>query len=127
MKKKLIMRFAAVMMILTVLMSCSWAVYASSESSSSSTASASSQVPTTGNSTDKEKKNPVTTILISLGAGLAVSGIAVFIVASGYKNNGKSEPYPYNKKAPLDLRVRTDNLIDTKIEKKKIEKNNNNN
>lgn len=126
MKKKLIMRFAAVMMIVTVLMSCSWAVYASSESSSS-TASASSQVPTTGNSTDKEKKNPVTTILISLGAGLAVSGIAVFIVASGYKNNGKSEPYPYNKKAPLDLRVRTDNLIDTKIEKKKIEKNNNNN
>ena len=125
MKKKLIMRFAAVMMIVTVLMSCSWAVYASSESSSS-TASASSQVPTTGNSTDKEKKNPVTTILISLGAGLAVSGIAVFIVASGYKNNGKSEPYPYNKKAPLDLRVRTDNLIDTKIEKKKIEKNNNN-
>ena len=126
MKKKLIMRFAAVMMIVTVLMSCSWAVYASSESSSS-TASASSQVPTTGNSTDKEKKNPVTTILISLGAGLAVSGIAVFIVASGYKNNGKSEPYPYNKKAPLDLRVRTDNLIDTEIEKKKIEKNNNNN
>lgn len=126
MKKKLIMRFAAVMMIVTVLMSCSWAVYASSESSSS-TASASSQVPTTGNSTDKEKKNPVTTILISLGAGLAVSGIAVFIAASGYKNNGKSEPYPYNKKAPLDLRVRTDNLIDTKIEKKKIEKNNNNN
>lgn len=126
MKKKLIMRFAAVMIIVTVLMSCSWAVYASSESSSS-TASASSQVPTTGNSTDKEKKNPVTTILISLGAGLAVSGIAVFIVASGYKNNGKSEPYPYNKKAPLDLRVRTDNLIDTKIEKKKIEKNNNNN
>ena len=125
MKKKLIMRFAAVMMIVTVLMSCSWAVYASSESSSS-TASASSQVPTTGNSTDKEKKNPVTTILISLGAGLAVSGIAVFIVASGYKNNGKSEPYPYNKKAPLDLRVRTDNLIDTEIEKKKIEKNNNN-
>ena len=48
------MRFAAVMMIVTVLMSCSWAVYASSESSSS-TASASSQVPTTGNSTDKEK------------------------------------------------------------------------
>lgn len=126
MKKKLIMRFAAVMIIVTVLMSCSWAVYASSESSSS-TASASSQVPTTGNSTDKEKKNPVTTILISLGAGLAVSGIAVFFVASGYKNNGKSEPYPYNKKAPLDLRVRTDNLIDTKIEKKKIEKNNNNN
>ena len=126
MKKKLIMRFAAVMMIVTVLMSCSWAVYASSESSSS-TASASSQVPTTGNSTDKEKKNPVTTILISLGAGLAVSGIAVVIAASGYKNNGKSEPYPYNKKAPLDLRVRTDNLIDTKIEKKKIEKNNNNN
>lgn len=118
MKKKMIMRFAAVMMLMAVIMSCSWAVCAAPEESSDS------QTTTAVNT--KEKKNPVKIILISLGVGLAISGVSVFLIAHGYKNNGKSEPYPYNKKAPLDLSVRTDTHIDTKLEKKKIEKNENN-
>ena len=114
--KKVFIRIFAVMMLAAVMLSCSFAVSAAPEESSAS------QTSSAQNTKNKSDKNPVKIILISLGVALVVSGVSVFLVAHGYKNNGKTEPYPYNKKAPLDLRVRDDIHIDTQIEKRKIEK-----
>lgn len=81
-------------------------------------------------STEKtEKKSSsdlVKDILIALGISVAVTGITVFLIAHSYKTNGKSEPYPYNKKAPLSLTRSEDDHIDTRLEKRRKEKNDNN-
>ncbi len=75
----------------------------------------------------KEKKEPdlMKTVLISMGISAAITLIVVFAIYYGYKSNGKTEPYPYNKKAPLDLSVSEDIHVDTDVTRRKIEKNNN--
>ena len=65
------------------------------------------------------------TVLISMGISAAITLIVVFAIYYGYKSNGKTEPYPYNKKAPLDLSVSEDIHVDTDVTRRKIEKNNN--
>ncbi len=67
------------------------------------------------------KRNLVEIILLSAVVSIVVTVVIYF----KYKFNGKTEPYPYNKKAPLNLSVSEDIHIDTKVERKKIEKNNN--
>lgn len=63
-------------------------------------------------------------IAISAGVSIVVTGIVVFMIFNSYKNNGKTEPYPYNQKAPLQLTESNDILVDTRITKIKIEKDN---
>ncbi len=79
---------------------------------------------TTGDSTTKTKepKNLLKIILISVGISAVVSVVSVIVIRSGYKSNGKSEPYPYDKKAPLNLTLKEDTLIDTQVTKTKIER-----
>ena len=59
------------------------------------------------------------TIGTSLLVSVIGSAVAVGIVFSRYKFNGKTEPYPYNKKAPLTLSKSEDVHIDTRLEKHK--------
>ncbi len=70
----------------------------------------------------KEPKNLLKIILISVGISAVISVVSVIVIRSGYKSNGKSEPYPYDKKAPLNLTLKEDTLIDTQVTKTKIEK-----
>lgn len=62
---------------------------------------------------------------IAVGAivGIVVGGFGVLAVYLRYKNNGKSEPYPYENKSMLDLKISNDILIDTHVSRVKINKN----
>ena len=68
-------------------------------------------------------------LAVIVGFGVAVVGTAIFIFVNinGYKNNGKTEPYPFTSKAPLELTVKDDVLINKEVTSRKIESNNNNN
>lgn len=63
-------------------------------------------------------------ILRALSISVLVSLLSVFSIYRSYKSNGKTEPYPYNNKAPLDLKVSEDVLVDTDVRRRKIEKDN---
>lgn len=60
---------------------------------------------------------------IAVGAivGIVVGGICVLAVYLRYKNNGKSEPYPYENKSTLDLKTSNDILIDTHVSRTRID------
>lgn len=59
-------------------------------------------------------------ILISVGVSAVITLIWVLSIYHSYKTNGRTEPYPYNQKAPLELKLSEDILIDTNVERKKI-------
>ncbi|MDD6489468.1 MAG: hypothetical protein PUG48_06625 [Clostridia bacterium] len=83
-------------------------------------------IVTVSKDSEKDKpKNMGKVIGIAAGISIVVTGIVVFCIYTSYKTNGKTEPYQYGNKAPLQLTHSTDMLIDTKITKRKIEKNNN--
>lgn len=67
----------------------------------------------------------VKAILVAFGVSTVGTIIWVIVIVNGYKNNGKTEPYPYNKKAPLELTEASEELINTEVTKRKIERNNN--
>ena len=62
----------------------------------------------------------------AIGTSLLVSvigsAVAVGIVFSRYKFNGRTEPYPYNRKADLELSASEDVLIHTDIKRERIER-----
>lgn len=62
-------------------------------------------------------------ILFGAIFGVVCGGISVVIVYLRYKNNGKSEPYPYNNKATLNLSQSDDLLVDTRVTHVKVHKN----
>ena len=64
-------------------------------------------------------------ILISLAISAVVTGVTVFFIYNSYKNNGKTEPYKFTEKAPLDLSEKTDSLVDVRVTKRRIEQNKN--
>ncbi len=119
-KKKIFMKLAVLVFAVTFLAFCSVAVYAAPASGSSGNSTTSS-----ASSSKTKDKNIVKDILCSVGIGVLGGGISVGVVFFRYKTNGRSEPYPYNKKAPLSLTSSEDVHIDTKLEKHKIEKQNN--
>jgi len=61
------------------------------------------------------------------GGAFLISTIGTIVIVmwiySGYKYNGKTEPYPYNRKAPLELTDSEDVLIDRQIKRERIERN----
>ena len=65
------------------------------------------------------------TIGTSLLVSVIGSAVAVGIVLSRYKFNGRTEPYPYNRKAALELSASAsqDVLIHTDIKRERIERN----
>ncbi|MGN0470003.1 MAG: hypothetical protein ACI4GV_03710 [Acutalibacteraceae bacterium] len=76
-------------------------------------------------SSEKDKPNMGKVIGIAAGISIVVTGIVVFCIYNSYKTNGMTEPYQYNNKAPLNLTESRDVLVDTRITKRKIEKNDN--
>ncbi|MBQ8132820.1 MAG: hypothetical protein IJ192_00155 [Clostridia bacterium] len=76
-------------------------------------------------SSRSEKPNMVRVVLISLGISVVVTGLTVHSIYRGYKYNGQTEPYQYSKKAPLQLTLAEDELIDTQVTKRRIERRNN--
>lgn len=48
--------------------------------------------------------------------------VTVAMIYRGYKYNGRTEPYPYSRKAPLELTDSEDILIDTQIRRERIER-----
>ncbi len=61
------------------------------------------------------------------GGAFLISTIGTIVIVmwiySGYKFNGRTEPYPYNRKAPLELIDGEDILIDRQIRRERIERN----
>ena len=61
------------------------------------------------------------------GGAFLISTIGTIVIVgwiySGYKFNGRTEPYPYNRKAPLELTDSEDVLIDRQIRRERIERN----
>jgi len=49
--------------------------------------------------------------------------VIVAIIYGGYKFNGRTEPYPYTRKAPLELTGTEDILVDTQIRRERIDRN----
>lgn len=82
-------------------------------------------IVTVSKSSEADKPNMGKVIGIAAGISIVVTGIVVFCIYNSYKTNGMTEPYQYNNKAPLNLTESRDVLVDTKITKEKIEKNDN--
>ena len=61
------------------------------------------------------------------GGAFLISTIGTIVIViwiySGYKFNGQTEPYPYSRKAPLELTGSEDVLIDRQIRRERIERN----
>ena len=62
------------------------------------------------------------TIGTSLVVSIIGSVVAVLVVFGRYKFNGRTEPYPYNRKAPLVLTESEDVLVEQYIKTERIER-----
>ena len=62
------------------------------------------------------------TIGTSLVVSIIGSVVAVLVVFGRYKFNGRTEPYPYTRKAPLELTDSEDVLVDQYIKTERIER-----
>lgn len=58
----------------------------------------------------------------SLVVSIVGSIVAVLVVFGRYKFNGRTEPYPYNRKAPLELTDSEDVLVDQYVKTERIER-----
>ena len=63
-------------------------------------------------------------LAIGLGSGFVITLIVCICIYSSYKKHGATEPYKYDENAKLTLIDSSDVLVDTHIEKRKIEKDN---
>lgn len=116
--------FVLIMAVLSISL-FSFSVYAYGENTDESedTAAVSEEYQTLS-AADHEQPDLVKIILRSFGIGAVVSGVTVFIIFRRYKTNGQTEPYTYKKKAPLTLTKSEDIHVDTKIVRRKIERDN---
>lgn len=94
-------------------------------SSSSGTAQAASTKASTDNIKKKKTVSWPKVIIIAVVISVIITGASVFGIYHSYKHNGMTEPYEYTKKAPLELAVKEDDLVDVKVTKRQIERNNN--
>ena len=132
--KKLLFSISAIMLLMAVLVFGSMTVCAEFEECDTNTA----VVQTTAydsnydddyydNNTREYRRGTdwFRTIGTSLLVSVIGSAVAVGIVLSRYKFNGRTEPYPYNKKAALELSASAsqDVLIHTDIKRERIERN----
>ncbi len=84
-------------------------------------------VQTAKSTSSKKSSSGITgkTIAIAIGVSVVGTGITVFLIWHSYKTNGQSEPYTYKKNAPLQLTSSEDIHVDTIVNRRKIERNNN--
>lgn len=73
-------------------------------------------------SSSSDDKITVGDVLSSFGIGLLIAVIVCVCIFVSYKKHGKTEPYRYNEKTNLALSESSDILVDTKIEKRKLDK-----
>ena len=71
-----------------------------------------------------EDKSLGKSLAIGLGSGFVITLIVCICIYSSYKKHGATEPYKYDENAKLTLIDSSDVLVDTHIEKRKIEKDN---
>lgn len=83
------------------------------------------EVVRTSSSSSSGGKSIVKGIIAGFLVAVIGTGFFLFTTINGYKNNGKTEPYPFTSKAPLDLKVKEDILINTEVTKRKIESSSN--
>lgn len=85
------------------------------------------QIVQTAKSTSTKSSSGITgkTIAIAIGVSVVGTGITVFLIWNSYKTNGQSEPYTYKKNAPLELSSAEDIHVDTIVNRRKIERDNN--
>lgn len=74
-------------------------------------------------SRNSEEKSLGKNLAIGLGAGFVIALIVCICIKVSYKNHGHTEPYKYDENAKLTLIDSTDVLVNTHVEKRKIEKN----
>lgn len=73
-------------------------------------------------SSSSDEKITVGGVLSSFGIGLLIAVIVCVAIFVSYKKHGATEPYRYNEKTNLALSESSDILVDTKINKRKIDK-----
>ncbi len=75
---------------------------------------------------DDYDRNPPVNWFKIIGISFLISTVgtiaAVVMIYRGYKFNGRTEPYPYNNKAPLELTDSEDILVDTDVRRERIER-----
>lgn len=76
-------------------------------------------------SKSSEEKSLGKNLAIGIGSGLVIAVIVCVCIYISYKKHGTTEPYKYDENAKLTLIDSTDVLVNTHIEKRKIEKDNN--
>lgn len=64
-------------------------------------------------------------LAIGIGSGFVITLIVCVCIYFSYKKHGATEPYKYDENARLTLIDSTDVLVNTHIEKRKINKDNN--
>lgn len=74
---------------------------------------------------NSEEKSLGKNLAIGIGSGLIIALIVCICIKLSYKNHGQTEPYKYDENAKLTLIDSTDVLVNTHIEKRKINKENN--
>lgn len=75
-------------------------------------------VPSSGN----EEKSVGKSLAIGISAGLIISIVVCVCIKVSYKTHGQTEPYKYDENAQLTLIDSSDILINTHVEKRRIEK-----
>ena len=129
--KKLLFSISAIMLLMAVLVFGSMTVCAEFEECDTNTAAVQTTAYDSNYDDDYYDNNTreyrretdwFRTIGTSLLVSVIGSAVAVGIVFSRYKFNGRTEPYPYNKKAALELSASEDVLIHTDIKRERIQR-----
>lgn len=112
--KKAIMKICVIMMAAAAMFMLSLTAFAADNDDDYSAAA---EYQTLSSSSER---SPGKIIGVTLGVSVGGTFLVVFKIYRGYKFNGKTEPYLYNKKAPLDLVESEDIHVDTKVDRRKI-------
>lgn len=81
------------------------------------------EIQTISKSSSRDKSSIGKNLAIGIGSGLVITIIVCVCIFISYKKHGATEPYNYNENAKLTLIDSADVLINTHVEKRKIDKN----
>lgn len=75
-------------------------------------------------SSDEDNKSIGKSLAIGIGSGFVIALIVCVCIYFSYKKHGATEPYKYEENAKLTLIDSSDVLVNTHVEKRKINKDN---